>query len=94
MLVGRAGGLLKEAPPTALETEDVVVGRVLVESLGAVGLVNGLVDACVVGLLLVSSATPVRDTGRLSIWAVRVASAPSIAYEGGVQAADKKKNRK
>ena len=43
VVVGRAGGLLRELPVAGLTAEEVVVaGRDPVESLGAAGLVTGL----------------------------------------------------
>ena len=66
MVEGLAGGLLKVLPPTgfvAAEVVEVVLGRLLVDSLGAAGLVGGLVGGWVVfGLSAeVSSAAAVRE---------------------------------
>lgn len=64
--VGRAGGLLKDPLPAALAA-DVVVGRVLLDSLGAVGLVSGFVDGCVL-LVFVSSPALLREVVCLSMF--------------------------
>lgn len=65
--VGRAGGLLKDPVPAALAA-DVVVGRVLLDSLGAVGLVTGFVDGCVLFVFVSSPAPPLREVVCLSMF--------------------------
>lgn len=68
VVAGRAGGLFRELPKAGLVVAEVpvVVGRVLVESLDATGLVRGLVGGWAVGLVF-SSVAPLREEVVLSM---------------------------
>ena len=79
---GRAGGLLREPPPTGLAAaETVVAGRDPVESRGAAGLVTGLVGGMVFVLRVeASSASAVArsEEGRLSMMVTTTTTAGKV----------------